>query len=547
MANRTIYPYGPGGHLPANIGIIDDLKTGGADKALSAEQGKVLNEEVHEYLGTGKNLFDPTDPDYVKKQRLASNGGVLTSAIHAVSGFIPFTQEMGHLCCSTAGSQSPASDIYNCVYDQNKRVIASTTAMSLAWQEGVAYARFTIHNYANGRIQIEVGETATAYEPYMYGIKGEKILDGSVPGSKIADGSIPASKLSGGTSLHGEVSYSAMGGESRLATRESLDGATMTMTNFPRYLKRSRTISMSAKITSFRTIFLGVAGGNQQANKFYVKVDTTKVSLIHLHEDVDTVVAEATHGMTFSTFIKVVFMHRNHNAKVILSTLSSTKTFNFDTATVESYGYPFLRAENASLTDVRMRVGSADLRRPVWVFGDSYVSFYGTRWPFYLLPEKADTDNYAMFGLAGSDSATMLADLQSALLTNRPKYIVWCLGMNENDSGAANGAWKTAFDTVAGLCTEYGITLIAATIPNVPNRRMIHKNAYVRASGFRYIDFAKAVNAEEENATWYEGCLDSDNVHPTSAGAKVLASQVWEDFPEMMNMDDPEKCNCQQE
>lgn len=42
MANTTIYPFGTGGELPSNIGIINDIVTGGVDKALSAEQGKVL-------------------------------------------------------------------------------------------------------------------------------------------------------------------------------------------------------------------------------------------------------------------------------------------------------------------------------------------------------------------------------------------------------------------------------------------------------------------------------------------------------------------------
>lgn len=41
-----IYPYGIGGELPSNIGIINDLTTGGADKALSAEMGKYLQGEV---------------------------------------------------------------------------------------------------------------------------------------------------------------------------------------------------------------------------------------------------------------------------------------------------------------------------------------------------------------------------------------------------------------------------------------------------------------------------------------------------------------------
>lgn len=46
MANNTIYPYGTNGELPTSIGIINDLNTGGADKALSAEQGKILNNRL---------------------------------------------------------------------------------------------------------------------------------------------------------------------------------------------------------------------------------------------------------------------------------------------------------------------------------------------------------------------------------------------------------------------------------------------------------------------------------------------------------------------
>lgn len=60
MANKTVYPYGTGGSLPASIGIINDLTTGGADKALSAEMGKVLGEEVGDaptgmYTGTSSD------------------------------------------------------------------------------------------------------------------------------------------------------------------------------------------------------------------------------------------------------------------------------------------------------------------------------------------------------------------------------------------------------------------------------------------------------------------------------------------------------------
>lgn len=46
MANTTVYPYGTGGSLPSSIGIINDRKTGGADKAWSAEQGKLACQDI---------------------------------------------------------------------------------------------------------------------------------------------------------------------------------------------------------------------------------------------------------------------------------------------------------------------------------------------------------------------------------------------------------------------------------------------------------------------------------------------------------------------
>lgn len=58
MANQTVYPYGTDGSLPSSIGIIDDLTTGGANKALSAEQGKVLGNAIFGEAGEVVESFD---------------------------------------------------------------------------------------------------------------------------------------------------------------------------------------------------------------------------------------------------------------------------------------------------------------------------------------------------------------------------------------------------------------------------------------------------------------------------------------------------------
>lgn len=62
MANQTVYPYGTGGSLPSSIGIVNDRTTGGADKAWSAEQGKLAcvqidknTEDIFEMFATAIN------------------------------------------------------------------------------------------------------------------------------------------------------------------------------------------------------------------------------------------------------------------------------------------------------------------------------------------------------------------------------------------------------------------------------------------------------------------------------------------------------------
>ena len=46
MANKTVYPFGPGRPLPAGYPIADDLNTDSAQVALSARQGKIIGDEL---------------------------------------------------------------------------------------------------------------------------------------------------------------------------------------------------------------------------------------------------------------------------------------------------------------------------------------------------------------------------------------------------------------------------------------------------------------------------------------------------------------------
>ena len=102
-----------------------------------------------------------------------------------------------------------------------------------------------------------------------------------------------------------------------------------------------------------------------------------------------------------------------------------------------------------------------------------------------------------------------------------------------------NQVFCPAIETFIALCKENDSEPILATIPCIPSKNHEGKNAWVRSSGYRYIDFAKAVNGQtytSGSSNWYDGMLSTDNVHPTTLGAQALASQLLQDLPEIMQI-----------
>jgi len=189
------------------------------------------------------------------------------------------------------------------------------------------------------------------------------------------------------------------------------------------------------------------------------------------------------------------------------------------------------------------------------------MSFSQYRWPYYLYT-KGYHDN-AMFSYGGMRTETALADFKWAVneLGYTPRFAVWGMGMNNEDSPtAANTTWLNCTEEFLDICEEKGITPILMTIPSTTTRLNEYKNAWIRnwseETGGRYIDAAKAVGGDKYDASrlgqnqagsstvvndtgydWYEGLLGTDGVHPTVDGARVLYSQVIIDFPEIADND----------
>jgi hypothetical protein len=225
------------------------------------------------------------------------------------------------------------------------------------------------------------------------------------------------------------------------------------------------------------------------------------------------------------------------NAIIRIITNGGESTNVFETSVMNNWdgcnGNIYIKSVSAVLTNCIASWTCDGYASDIYVFGDSYLGLYDGQWPYNLVQDGFG-NNCLLNGYGGETSSVDIVDAQENLLHNMPKYLLWLPGMNDPDtSTAVNSAWNTAYNSIKEICASNHIELVLATIPCVPERNHTFKNAIVRESGYRYIDFAKAVGAETSGSAWYSRLLSGDNVHPSSLGAKVLYLQVLSDFPEI--------------
>jgi len=273
-----------------------------------------------------------------------------------------------------------------------------------------------------------------------------------------------------------------------------------------------------------------VGRGRTTYEGYYLEIDRDDMVLHHYTTE-DIVVKTYKHTLNITDRLFFSIDHSDGStATITLQAGGEEKKYS-----VSWWGGGAVFATNlgTSLVSVDLSFFPKRATNSTWIVGDSYINWTrDTRWLYYI--DQRGFSCWLADHQPGAGSATMLESFRNDLMYGRPAYAVWCMGMNDkNDSnGAPAPYWLSNTKAFISLCEANGIIPILATIPSTPNRTHNGKAAWVRQSGYRYIDFSAAVT-QSDGHEWQDGFLDVDNVHPTALGAQAMAQRVLVDFPEI--------------
>ena len=519
-------------YITNQIAAISDFKLIEADRLVSVETLSTQNSVDIESLKRiqitqwSKNLFNPNDKELADGKFLGDDGKLYTNSNTLVTGYIPLTKEMGKLQSSVNGSKNTSGG-YIWLYDKDFNRVngyAANTAVQgcATWETAVAFVRFSITKGDN--IQVERGNVVTEYVPY-----GKYVANECIDNKVQLDSTLIKNGI--------QKSVASLNSGAYLFIQD----------NTPKNIHRDNLAVMEASIADFNDGFRFAKGGGADNGANYFDVDDTNITWSQFKDGATTVKGTYAHGLYFSEFVKMCLIEGNGTLRVVLQTLSGTFVQNIDNFGYIFNGQVYVKS-NGTFTDVKVAWSNDYLRKSVWMFGDSYFGMDIEQRELYWLNEW-DCLDVLVDNMAGINSQKSYEELQRCLTFGTPKKLVWCLGMNDGsdaDEDTPTTSWSYYIELIEEICKKYNIELILATIPNVPAVNNEGKNKWVRESGYRYIDVASAVGAnvfESGVATWYgenggaqylEGSSNPNNrIHPTTVGAKAIATQFLVDFPDL--------------
>lgn len=507
-------PVGPQGNSAFDgngVEIVNNLTQGGEAAVLSAEQGKILKNEVTELseevnglsdkLFTSINLINPQEVDFGK---YIYNGKLANNSDYNTTGFIGVVPNLTYALIATGG-HTEANARFISFFDADKKWVSDGASYlkEVTIPSGIAYMRVSYDTLYWNTAQINLG-AAIPFQDYAEIINPNLFKD------------IDFSKVNTLTSF-----------------RDSQTLASSDVVELPlNYV--SRNVEISASFSGdLQSVEVGL--GKDTFFGGHLEITPQNISIY----DGGSKITTMEHGLTFGNkvyvSIKTADVPNSYGNKTAAIRLRSNGTEYKTTSYFSARGKAYVKNNGSNSIEASISFFPCNATTPIWMFGDSYFEWADkTRW----ITQAVNDGNKRFMDCAigGGKSDTAMTAYANLLTLGLPKIAVWCLGMNDgNDAADAPSAlWLSNIKSFIAVCERNSITPILATIPSVPSVNNEKKNEWVRNSGYRYIDFAAAVGATS-SGQWDEGLLSADGVHPSEKGGIMLYAQALVDCPEIAN------------
>ena len=469
--------------------------------------------DLSRYMQFSPNLYNVNSAGVLKNKKYKDNVGNLADSSNT---------DMTHFIAVEPNEQyyiplNSSNTVHYYDINFNHLGIVGNTSKVYTMPEGARWIRFFYSNTWTG-IRVIKGNKDGAIEFGL--IATDKIADNAITFDKLSDDVVDSINTVQPVVKDGYYKISGNLNESETLKLPK------NSVSIGEYITFTGTIS-----GSFGSLLVG--HGKTEYTAAYIKITSTEVTVYSVISPTQS--QTNAHGLTIENNIQVyIGKQRSNNVNITISSNGRKYSFSYPTW-YGNNGQPFAECETGSLTDCTLSWTCKGIKSDVWVFGDSYLGVNGdTSWSAYLI--NGNHTNLIINSFGGQNSASALTDFQNLLAIGQPKKVLWCLGMNDGDSSTAiNSNWQNAYNSLRTLCEQNNIELVLATIPTVPSITHKYKNAVIKSSGLRYVDFEKAVGANESTGEWYSDMLSSDNVHPSATGALTLYNQAIADIPELLN------------
>jgi hypothetical protein len=488
--------------VEGQIGEVEDAVDGLTDKV---NEIVVYDEPV--------NIFDNT---FVEGEQVAtSSGAFVEGSTFARTGYIPVKAGVVNIGVKTLSQ--PSTVFQHCaLYDANKNKVSAFPYTGITVNNAGNLYYQTVTATVDGYIAFDILLTSVNYDYY---VSQEAEPTGYKPYYEPREYINPDLLPDTQNAITASMTYGSKPPQKSAATLTS--GQSLIVEN--NSIMKNQYMAFFAKIDG---TFNGVTVGHgQESYGYYVAVDGTNMT----YGSNGSAGTATAHGLTIEEYIGVIIevdVELNINTTIISKGGYFTKSQQINSSW---RGNVFATSNGTSFADAVLTWYTNDYKCPLWAFGDSYFTLYSpTRWPYYVA-NKWGYNNILLNAYPGEASTRAYDDLTNALTHGTPKYILWCMGMNDPDTGSAvNATWLEKVSALLDVCNQKGITPILATIPEVTNTsyKNTYKNNWIRSSGVRYVDFASALAD-------VSGWLSDDGVHPSEIGGRFMALKVLADVPEI--------------